>query len=137
MNRTQHQEVTLAGHTDHVTQPPMSDLPRDAAPVLQEIDVRGDRSQRRVLDVLHELSEVQREVMFVISQLSFGDYLNKPTYSASAATLPRPINLRSQNKHRGDFDVLIIHRYYGIFVGEIKAIGDVGIPRCHVVTATA
>ena len=83
MNRTQHQEVTLPGHTDHVTQPPVSDLPRDDAPVLQEIDVRDDRSQRRVLDALHELSEAQREVMFVISQLIFGDYLNKPTYSAT------------------------------------------------------
>ena len=80
----------MADYTDHVTQPPVSDLPRDDATVLQEIDVRDDRSQRRVLDALHELSEAHREVMFVISQLSFGDYLNKPTYSASAATFPDP-----------------------------------------------
>lgn len=62
--------------------------------------------------------------MFVISQLDFGNYLNKPSYSAAAANLPRPINLRSKNIDRGDFDVLIIHRRHGILVGEIKAIGD-------------
>ena len=134
MNRTQHQEVTLtgpgsdvvtlAGQTVLVTQPPVSDLPRGAAPALLESDVREDQSQRMVLDILHELSEAQREVMFVISQLHFGDYLNNPAYSAAAATLPRPIDLKLQNKHRGDFDVLVIHRHYGILVGEIKAIGD-------------
>ena len=134
MNRTQHQEVTLtgprsgvvtlAGQTVLVTQPPVADLPRGAAPALLESDVREDQSQRMVLDILHELSEAQREVMFVISQLHFGDYLNNPVYSAAAATLPRPIDLKPQNKHRGDFDVLVIHRHYGILIGEVKAIGD-------------
>ena len=62
--------------------------------------------------------------MFVISQLNFGDYLNEPCYSAAASLLPRPIDLKSQHKHRGDFDVLLLHRRYGVLVGEVKSIGD-------------
>ena len=52
------------------------------------------------------------------------DYLNEPSYSAAASMLPTPRDLKLVNKDRGDFDVLVIHRKYGILVGEIKAIGD-------------
>ena len=122
MNRTQRQEVQVAGQTVHVTEPPVTNLPRGAAPALQESDVRDDTAQVKVLQCLHQLSEAYGEVMFVISQLNFGDYLNQPVYAAAATTLPRPIDLKSLNKHRGDFDVLIILRHYGILVCEIKAI---------------
>ena len=114
----------VAGHTVYVTQPPVSDLPRGEGPALLESDVREDQSQRWILNCLYDLSKAQRGVMFVISQLSFGSYLKEPSYSAAASMLPRPIDLQSQNKHRGDFDVLVIHRQYGILVGEIKAVGN-------------
>ena len=124
LNRTQRREVQVAGQTVHVTEPPVSNLPRGAAPALHESFVREDATQVKVLRCLHQLSEAQGEVMFVISQLNFGHYLNQPTYAAAAAALPRPIDLKAWNKHRGDFDVLIILRHYGILVCEIKTIGD-------------
>ena len=64
--------------------------------------------------------------MFVISQLQFKDYLNKPADAAAAAAMlpkPRDPELKSQNKDRGDFDILISHRHYGILACEIKAVG--------------
>nr|KAG5701949.1 hypothetical protein BaRGS_034531 [Batillaria attramentaria] len=71
---------------------------------------------------LQTLAEDRKEVMFVISQLSFGDYLHKPCYTAAAKHLPRPSDL-PESYRRGDFDVIIIHRHYGLLIGEIKAIG--------------
>lgn len=60
----------------------------------------------------------------VISRLQFGKYLNKPVYAAAvaAARIPRPIDLEQQYR-RGDFDILIIHRHLGFFIGEIKSVG--------------
>ena len=122
MNRTQHRPQRLAEQFHGVTHPPTSNLPAGSATwQLQESAVRDDECQRLVLDCLHKLA--QTEVMFVISQLQFGDYLS-PSYAAAASMFNRPIDLKLQNKHQGDFDVLLIHRKYGILVGEIKAIGD-------------
>ena len=124
MHRTQHLQVPLAGETVHVTQPPVTTASKGAKNVLLDSDVRDDRSQQRVLGCLHELSEANKEVMFVLSRLDFGDYLNQPCYTATASLLRRPLDVKPRNKHRGDFDLLIVHRHYGIFVGEIKAVGD-------------
>ncbi|XP_025079076.1 uncharacterized protein LOC112555092 [Pomacea canaliculata] len=60
--------------------------------------------------------------MVVVSQLQFGDYLNKPCYAPAAAQLPRPLTLATKLR-RGDFDILIIHSQYGLMVGEIKSVG--------------
>nr|KAG5697119.1 hypothetical protein BaRGS_015254 [Batillaria attramentaria] len=62
--------------------------------------------------------------MFVISQLQFGEYLGEPCYAPVASLLPRPIDLKKEQKHRGDFDILILHRHHGILVAEIKAVGE-------------
>ncbi|XP_070191790.1 uncharacterized protein [Littorina saxatilis] len=124
MYRTQHQAIQLSGRTVFMTQPSVTDLPRGAPPALQESDVRDDVCQQKVLECLHRLSQTQTEGMFVLSQLNFGHYLNDPSFAAAASTLARPEDLKAENKHRGDFDVLIIHRRHGILVGEIKAIGD-------------
>ena len=107
-----------------MTQPPVTTASKGAKNVLLDSDVRDDRTQQRVLGCLHELSEANKEVMFVLSRLDFGDYLNQPCYTATASLLRRPLDLKPRNKHRGDFDLLIVHRHYGIFVGEIKAVGD-------------
>nr|KAG5692114.1 hypothetical protein BaRGS_014277 [Batillaria attramentaria] len=64
--------------------------------------------------------------MFVLSQLQYGDYLKEPCYSAGAAcTYPRPVDqkLKRKNLNQGDFDVVIIHRKYGLLAGEIKSVG--------------
>ncbi|XP_070175846.1 uncharacterized protein [Littorina saxatilis] len=124
-HRTLHKEVTLAsGHPVLVTQPPSACKPPDDGTFLLIDDVRSNQSLQQVLNCLGQLSK--GEVMFVMSELKFGDYLNKKAYAAAAASLPRPQDLESVDKHEGDFDVLVIHRHYGILAGEIKAIGDTG-----------
>ena len=116
--------VRVAGpHTDNETQQPVSKFSPAAG--LQESDVRDDATQERVLRCLRNVAaEAQNEAMFVISHLSYADYLSDPAYAAAASALPRPVDLKSENKHRGDFDVLILHREYGVLVGEIKTVGD-------------
>nr|KAG5688070.1 hypothetical protein BaRGS_007115 [Batillaria attramentaria] len=92
------------------------------APKFYESDTYEDRAQQHVLHCLMELGQRQQEVMFVLSQLEYGNYLNKPSYAAAASHLPRPMDL-SQSYHRGDFDVMVLHRQYGLLVGEIKSVG--------------
>ena len=64
--------------------------------------------------------------MFIVSELNFKDYLNKPFYAKYTATLPKPASLRAKDAKtykQGDFDILIITRHYGILVGELKSVG--------------
>ena len=101
------------------TQEPQS----PATPVrVQESDYRDDFCQFFTMKHLEELGKAGHEVMFIVSQLNFGSYLNQPSYAAAAAQLPRPMNLAPRYR-QGDFDVLVIHRHYGILVGEIKVVG--------------
>ena len=94
-----------------------------ATPVrVQESDIRDDFCQDFILKHLQELAIAHHEVMFILSQLHFGSYLNKPSYASAAAQFPRPINLDPCYRE-GDFDVLVIHRHYGILIGELKVVG--------------
>lgn len=90
---------------------------------VQESDLRDDEAQKRVLRCLKELSRRQTEVMFVISQLHFSDYLGKPCYAASAKNFLRPKDLGPEYR-RGEFDILVIHSQYGIVIGEIKSVNS-------------
>ena len=126
MNRTQHQEEEVYGQTVYVTKEASSEPPRKKSRQVSVSDAVVDESHQRVLACLEQLAKT--EVMFVISQMQFVDYLNKPPDEAAAAAasmLPKPGDpvLKSQNKHRGVFDVLIIHRHHGILACEIKAVG--------------
>ena len=99
-----------------------------ATPVrVQESDYRDDLAQRYLLANLQALGDAGQEPMFIMSQLSFGDYLNEPSYAAAVKAsqlpkLPRPSDLGTKYK-AGDFDILLIHRRYGILVGELKSVG--------------
>ena len=123
MNRTQHQEKEVYGQTVYVTKEASSEPPRKKRPQVSISDAVDDGTHQRVLACLEQLAKTQ--VMFVISQMQFVDYLNEPAYGEAASMLPKPGDpiLKSQNKHRGDFDVLIIHRQHGILACEIKAVG--------------
>ena len=123
MNRTQHREEEVYGQTVYVTKEPSSEPPRKKRRQVSTSDAVDDETHQRVLACLEQPAET--EVMFVISQMQFGDYLNKPAYAAAASMLPKPEDpvLKSQNKDRGDFDILIIHRHHGILACEIKAVG--------------
>ncbi|XP_025111876.1 uncharacterized protein LOC112574796 [Pomacea canaliculata] len=91
-------------------------------------DVRDDEAKQRVLVCLQEFSERNKEVLFGMSKLAFGDYLGEPVYAAAAAQLPPRANLPSalpRNWKQGDFDVLLIHRHYGFVVCKVRAFGDI------------
>ena len=125
MNRTQHQEEEVYGQTVYVTKEASSEPPRKRCRQVSEYEAVDDKAHQSVFACLEQLAET--EVMFVISQMQFGDYMNKPAYAAATSMLPKPGDpvLRSQNKDRGDFDILIIHRHHGILACEIKAVGRV------------
>ncbi|KAK7096278.1 uncharacterized protein [Littorina saxatilis] len=111
MNRTLHKPEKFVGRDVYVLQP----LP-------QESDARDDAANNKVLRCIRQSS--RGEVMFVISQLQFRNYLNKLTHP-SGTPVPEPAkaaDLKKQNV--GDFDALIIHRHYGVLACEIKAVGD-------------
>ncbi|XP_025099173.1 uncharacterized protein LOC112566958 [Pomacea canaliculata] len=91
-------------------------------------DIRDDAAMKRVLFFLHRISEEKKEVLFGISQLQFEHYLGEPCYAAAAAHLPLASSLpppRPRNWKRGDFDVLLIHRHYGLIVCEVKSFGSI------------
>ncbi|XP_070179083.1 uncharacterized protein [Littorina saxatilis] len=112
MNRTQHDQEKVAGRTVYVLQP-----------LSQESDARDDAANNRVLRCLHQVSRGQ--AMFVISQLQFNEYL-KHLSCTQTPIPPKPKDsiLKQQRKHEGDFDILIVHRKYGLLACELKAFGD-------------
>ncbi|XP_070202895.1 uncharacterized protein [Littorina saxatilis] len=92
----------------------------------QQGNIQADLAQQHVLHNLQQLGDSGKEVMFVVSELNFKDYLNEPFYAKHTGKLPKPANLPKELRHhgkQGDFDILVIHRQYGILVGEIKSVG--------------
>ncbi|KAK7116581.1 uncharacterized protein [Littorina saxatilis] len=124
MFRTDYDTMTVAGVDVRVPRPPVRNPSRGDPPAVLNTDVIDDQTQQRVLHCLRHFSEEQQEpeVMFVLSNLRFEDYLNEPCFAAAAKTLPRPVDLKKQEQDRGDFDVLIIHRVHGILACEIKSV---------------
>ncbi|XP_070204715.1 uncharacterized protein [Littorina saxatilis] len=123
MNTTGEQAVQIFGTEVFIKRLPADNVPKGVPDVLFNSTVKEDKSQQKVLQALHEVSEAGTEVMFVLSQLNFKDYL--PSHSPSATPrLPTPRDLKSQNKDQGDFDVLVLHKHLGVLVGEIKSVGD-------------
>ncbi|XP_025079966.1 uncharacterized protein LOC112555694 [Pomacea canaliculata] len=111
------------GQAGQSSQVPMKSL---VAPV-QDSDVRDDEAMQRVLVCLQKMCEVKGETLFGLSQLQFGEYLGEPCYAAAAANLPTPATLPTahpRNWKEGDFDVLLIHRHYGLLVCEVKSFGN-------------
>ncbi|KAK7094320.1 uncharacterized protein [Littorina saxatilis] len=92
---------------------------------VQESDLRDDFAQNHVMVNLQELGNSRHEPMFILSQLSFGNYLNQHAYAAAAAQLPRPSDLdKQQTKYSdGEADFVLIHRQHGILIGELKTVG--------------
>nr|KAG5694831.1 hypothetical protein BaRGS_019208 [Batillaria attramentaria] len=88
---------------------------------VQETDSRDDIAQQHVLYCLQTLGEQRQEAMFVMSSLDFTHYLNKLD-ATHAAQFPLPGDL-SATQREGDFDVIVIHREYGVLLGEIKSLG--------------
>ncbi|KAL8568527.1 hypothetical protein ACOMHN_047394 [Nucella lapillus] len=91
----------------------------------QDSDWQGETAHDQCLQAL---SGMQNEGMFIISSLRFQNYLHNPAnplHAAAIAQLPSiddpsiPKNLRD-----GECDLIIIHRTYGLLIGEIKSVGE-------------
>ncbi|XP_025111728.1 uncharacterized protein LOC112574715 [Pomacea canaliculata] len=93
---------------------------------VQETDIKYDAAFQRLFVCLQKMSEQVKEAFVGISQLEFGQYLGEPCYAAAAAHLPLPKTISNDSLHykQGDFDVLLIHRSYGLVVCEVKSVGD-------------
>lgn len=109
-------------HVYSMWTPDSQTQPQTEPESFQLSDAQADFAQSFVLANLQELGRRQQEVMFIVSQLDFGCYMNRPCYAAAAARLPKPADL-DEKYRRGDFDVLVIHRLYGILAGEVKSVG--------------
>ncbi|XP_070212143.1 uncharacterized protein [Littorina saxatilis] len=92
---------------------------------VQKSDLQDDLAQTHVMLNLQKIATIHKEVMFILSQLSFGNYLNQPAYAAAAAELPRPsqIDTKKIKYSHGEADFVLIHHYNGILIGELKSIG--------------
>ncbi|XP_076453494.1 uncharacterized protein LOC143288753 [Babylonia areolata] len=125
LNRTFHSTQTVLGQDVTVQDPPpLPPKSSDELTIHVNSDVREDKTQQKILLYLHQLCSTSQEAMLVLSQLRYEDYLNEPSFHAAAKTLPRCEDLKEEGKARGDFDILLIHRQYGIGQIEIKAVGD-------------
>ena len=110
--------------TAHVWSP-LPDTPA-TLPLYQDNDTRDDAATERVLRSLRALGEQQGEPMMVLSELQFHQYLDGDTdvlHRAACAQLPRPADLTQRSDRSGDFDILILHRSYGLIVCEMKSVG--------------
>ncbi|XP_025111909.1 uncharacterized protein LOC112574810 isoform X2 [Pomacea canaliculata] len=113
-----------AGQSNPPTVSPSTAAP---LPCVQDSDVRDDSAMQRIFVCLQSMCEQNGEVLIGMTRLQFDQYLGEPCYSAAGAQLPGSHNLPPglpQNWKRGDFDVLLIHRHYGVIVCEVKTFGD-------------
>nr|KAG5685807.1 hypothetical protein BaRGS_001219 [Batillaria attramentaria] len=83
-----------------------------------------DQAHQRILHCVQKLADTQGEPMIVISQLQFSDYLRVSRYAKAVRTLPKPKDLEKKKQARGDFDLLFIHKHYGLVIAEIKSVGE-------------
>ncbi|XP_076437877.1 uncharacterized protein LOC143277035 [Babylonia areolata] len=106
--------------------------PVDLQPLsIQDSDRQDDEAQQRCL---RALSDIDGQVMMVISQLQFRKYLDNqtnperlsnPLHAAAIAQLPAIGDLAlPQNIADGECDIIIVHRHYGLIVGEVKSVGN-------------
>ncbi|XP_025082238.1 uncharacterized protein LOC112556945 [Pomacea canaliculata] len=110
-----------------MTPPAAGQAPSPQPTGVQDSDTRDDAAMNRVLMCLQTMSQQNKEVLVGLSQLKFGEYLSEPCYSAADAQLPVALSLPSclpRNWKQGDFDVLLLHRHFGLVVLEVKTFGD-------------
>ncbi|XP_025111709.1 uncharacterized protein LOC112574695 [Pomacea canaliculata] len=93
---------------------------------VQDSDIREDKAMERLLVCLQTMSEQNKEVLVGISHLRYGQYLGEPCYAAAAAHLPSTKTFPSglSRDRQGNFDLLLIHRHYGLVVCQVKAFGS-------------
>ena len=122
MKRINYEQETVGECTVAVAKPPVKATPKGTG-LINQGDVQDDQAQQHILHCLHEFFQQKAQVVFVLSQLNFMDYLGNSSFAAAAQHFPRPADLKSKNQERGDFDFLLIHRQYGLVAFEVKSIG--------------
>ncbi|XP_025078797.1 uncharacterized protein LOC112554934 [Pomacea canaliculata] len=123
----QHQAV-LPSNTQVMTPSETDETSISHPATAQDSDIRDDTAMKQVLLCLQNLSEKTGEVLVGITRLHFGQYLSEPCFSVAAAQLPRASSLPPdlpQNWKQGKFDVLLIHRHYGLVVCNVMSFGDI------------
>lgn len=127
MNHTQHNTHEMSGVTVRVPEAPVESQPSGKTPKrrkpLLKSDVTSDCAQQQIRHCFCDLEKEQKNVMTVIFDLKFEDYLSKTNFAAATKMLPKPVDLKHLQQDRGDFDIFIIHRFYGILACEIKSVG--------------
>lgn len=151
INRVPYDVLTFAEESVYVPQTPCDDVQPETKlssrrkakrsstrkegqlSLVHQSEVKTDAAQQRVLFCLTKMAEREKQAMVMLSQLQFGDYLGEEAYAAATALLPQSKNLQRfaaddqssrKDLSRGDFDILIINRDYGLIVCEIKALRD-------------
>lgn len=104
------EDQSCTGATSEVPQPPR----------VQDSDIAKNAALERVLMCLHKMAEVHNEVFMALSQLHFVDYLGDFAYTKVCALMPTVANL-SPTLRQGTFDLLLIHKLYGLVLCEVKA----------------
>ncbi|KAK7106033.1 uncharacterized protein [Littorina saxatilis] len=86
--------------------------------------VKDDEAQQRTLWTISSFLEDRKSAAFVLSNMDFQSYLNKD-YVVTGSKVPKYTKPNNSNSNeQGDADVLVIDKNEGIFVFEVKAIGD-------------
>ncbi|XP_025112299.1 uncharacterized protein LOC112575025 [Pomacea canaliculata] len=109
INRNTYTKVEVAGEKVVVM---------EAAP---DDTLRHDHAIQHVLNCLRHLADRDQQAMFVLSQFTCDDYLASVDEQFAHHKLPMPSDLTRRDKDYENFDVLIVHRQYGVVVVVVKA----------------
>ncbi|PVD21806.1 hypothetical protein C0Q70_17608 [Pomacea canaliculata] len=83
--------------------------------------LRHDHAIQHVLNCLRHLADTDQQAMFVLSQFTCDDYLASVDEQFAHHSLPMPSDLTRRDTDYENFDVLIVHRQYGVVVVVVKA----------------
>ncbi|XP_025113005.1 uncharacterized protein LOC112575385 [Pomacea canaliculata] len=108
INKNAYRIEEFAGEQIFITQPSNED------------DIKHDKAMQDILQNLYHVADSEKEAMFVISQFDYNSYLTTLKDTISGHQLPMPAKLRQQDQNYGDFDLLIVHRQYGLVVVVVK-----------------
>ncbi|XP_025112301.1 uncharacterized protein LOC112575026 isoform X2 [Pomacea canaliculata] len=109
INRNTYENDKVAGEKVVVIKPTPDDT------------LRHDHAIQHVLNCLRHLADRDQQAMFVLSQFTCDDYLASVDEQFSHHKLPMPSDLTRRDTDYENFDVLIVHRHYGVVVVVVKA----------------
>ena len=86
--------------------------------------IKDDEAQQRILWTLVTFLQNRGSTAFVLSNMEFQNYLNKDYSVPKGSDVPKYPRPNIRKNEEGDVDVLIIDKREGVFLLEVKAIGD-------------